>query len=306
VVEREAEQHNLILTQTYDTLIPLYGFIDMVQYAAVGTGSTPPDPSQTALVNQVARVNRLALGYSYLYTATRVADGVVDVLAAREFTEAEVGGRNLTEWGFAPRDTGTDSRLAVRELFRDGGGNPIVLTMASDQRLRLLYKMRLTVGPVTPQSVSIDIGGIGVRTGKLVMRKTANSNADPYNKLFPNVTDYADIHVANGFAYGAGGNISNVIQVVRPDPNTYYYNTAYYSSNLSKGIAYQSYVANSRQRKSQSVIWLSTEANVTIYGIGLGEVGAPQVLLIFDPGQEFTKSNLYKLQIDPWTLSWGP
>jgi hypothetical protein len=53
VPEREGEQHNLILNQFYDTLIPQYGFIGSSQYAAVGTGSTAPDPTQTQLANEI-------------------------------------------------------------------------------------------------------------------------------------------------------------------------------------------------------------------------------------------------------------
>ncbi len=54
VVEREAEQHNLILNQTYDSLMAQYGFLVGI-WAAVGTGSTPPAATQTSLVNEVAR-----------------------------------------------------------------------------------------------------------------------------------------------------------------------------------------------------------------------------------------------------------
>ncbi|ACV05056.1 VP29 [Thermus phage P23-77] len=319
VVDKEGEQHNLILTQTYDSLIPLYGFLDMLRYAAVGTGSTPPDPSQTGLANEVRRTLNLATGYSYYYIPTRIADGVADILAAREFTEAEVGGLNLTEWGFGPRaasGTGSNPRLAVRELFRDGSGNPIVLTLATDQRLRLLYKMRLTVGPVTPQAVSINISGIGVRTGKLVMRKYIPTSADPFTRWREPQSsgpsyyaDFGDIATLDGFArqtaFGVtGGHIIHVVSGT--NPSTYYNNTTAFTSNLYKAIAYQSYVANSRQRKSQPVVWLSSEANTTIYGIGIGYNWYPSPLLIFDPGQEFAKSNLYKLQIDEWTLTWGP
>jgi len=314
-VDREGEQHNLILTQTYDSLIAQYGFLDLVRYAAVGTGSTPPDPSQTGLANEVRRTLNLATGYSYYYIPTRIADGVADILAAREFTEAEVGGLNLTEWGFGPRPAGTDARLAVRELFRDGNGNPIVLTLATDQRLRLLYKMRLTVGPVVPQAVSINISGIGVRTGKLVMRKNASGNFDPFTRWREPQTsdpsyaaDFGDIATLDGFVrqsnFGGSGHAIHAVSGV--DPATYYNSTAMFNSNFSKTIAYQSYVNNSRQRLTQPVVWLSSEANTTIYGIGIGYYWYPSPLVLFDSGQQFTKTNLYKLQIDEWSLSWGP
>jgi len=312
VVDKEGEQHNLILTQTYDTLIPLYGFIQLVQYAAVGTGSTPPDASQTVLANEVARTSSIATGYTSLYIPTRIADGVADILAAREFTETQVGGLNLTEWGFGPRPasgTGSDPRLAVRELFRDASGDPVVLTLVSDQRLRLFYKMRLTVGPVTPQNVSINIDGIGVRTGKLVMRKTAYFSSSTWSTLGYNLGyDFGDIAVMDAFSRAVSGVLSDVVfGIAGVDPATYYNNTTQYSTgNLaSKYASYQGYVANSRQRKTNPVTWSSSEANFTIYGIGFTSAQYPSPLLIFGPGQEFTKTNLYKLQIGEWTLSWG-
>jgi hypothetical protein len=312
-VDREGEQHNLILTQTYDTLIAQYGFLDMVRYAAVGTGSTPPAASQTGLANEVARTLGLASGYAYYYIPTRIANGVADILSAREFTEAEVGGQNLTEWGFGPRAAGTDARLAVRELFRDGGGTPVTLTLASDQRLRLLYKMRLTAAPATPQSVSINISGIGTKTGKLVMRAYGTHQVparwqEPQTNYPPYYSDFGDIDILDGFAHqDAFNNNGHVIHIYSgTDPSTYYNNTTAFTNNPYKAIAYQSYVANSRQRKSQPVVWAPSEANTTIYGIGLGFYWYPSPLLIFDSGQEFTKNNLYKLQFDQWTLTWGP
>jgi hypothetical protein len=305
VPEREGEQHNLILTQTYDTLIAQYGIIGLVSRAVVGTGSTPPAATQTGLTNEVSRTGNVAPSYP-TYDAIRIANGVADILAAREFTEAQVGGQNLTEWGFSPANT-AGPNLMCRELFRDGSNNPVVLTLASDQRLRLLYKMRVTVGPVTPQDVSINISGIGVRTGKLVMRKNVGPNADPFTTLPGD--DFADIEAVSGFARQTsfGGFDGNVIHVVSGvSPSTYYNGTGAWTSNIKAVVAYQPYVASSRQRKSQPVLWNSNEANVTIYGIGMGMAWYPSAIVLFDSGQEFTKTNLYKLQIDGWTLTWGP
>ncbi|MCL0127255.1 hypothetical protein, partial [Klebsiella pneumoniae] len=86
----------------------------------------------------------------------------------REFSESEVGNLNLTEWGFSPSGS-AGNNLMSRELFRDGNGNPIAITPASDQRLRLIYKTRITLAPVVAVDASINISGIGVRTGKCVL-----------------------------------------------------------------------------------------------------------------------------------------
>jgi len=170
VPEKEGEQHNLILTQTYDTLIGQYGFVELGRYAVVGTGSTDPDPAQTGLVNEVARTNADTSPPQSGNAEPTPGQGVFT--RVREFTEAQVGGRNLTEWGYSPTGT-VGNNLMCRELFRDGLGNPVVLTLATDQRLRLIYKYSFSYTPAigTAQDVSVNINGIGVRTAKLFLSR---------------------------------------------------------------------------------------------------------------------------------------
>ncbi len=167
VVDMEAEQHNIVLNNAYE-LMPVHGITPLTSYAVVGTGSTPPDPSQLALANEVRRTNRNETGGTGGFSYTRVANGVYEQTVVREFLETEVGNQNLTEWGFSPVGT-AGANLMSRELFRDGNGNPIVISPASDQRLRLIYKTRITLSPVVPVPVSIDISGIGIRSGLAVL-----------------------------------------------------------------------------------------------------------------------------------------
>jgi hypothetical protein len=184
VPEKEGEQHNLVLTQTYDTLIPLHGFVELTRYAVVGTGSTTPDPSQTGLVNEVARTN--ADTSPPLSGNHEPVNGQAVVTRVREFTEAQVGGRNLTEWGFSPVGT-PGNNLMCRELFRDGLGNPVVLTLATDQRLRLIYKHSFSYTPVigTAQDVSVNINGIGVKTAKLFLSRYHYSRLTVMEHIYP-------------------------------------------------------------------------------------------------------------------------
>ncbi len=230
-----------------------------------------------------------------------MSDGVVDFSVTREFTETQVGGRNLTEWGFAPAQTPT-SNLMCRELFRDGSGNPVVLTLDTDQRLRLIYKWRVTVGPVVAQDASINISGIGVRTGKLFLRKRVPVNNFPWNLFGDDFGDIAAIHgiMVGSTSYYRGHVLHNAN--ILPDYN----DTATYTpAGPFKAFAFQSYVSGSRQRKTQPVTWLPNEANITIRLIGIGSDVHP-IGVKLNSGQEFTKTNLYKLRIDEWTLTWGP
>ena len=175
VPEKEGEQHNMILNQLYDVLIPQYGFIGPSQYAAVGTGSTAPDPSQTQLANEIGssssprRTSSVPSGESNGIEALATY-GEYNIRRVLEFSESQVGGLNLTEWGFSPVSS-YNGPLMTRELFRDGLGNPIVLTLDTNQRLRLIYRYKITLSPTSAQNVSVNIGGDGpgIRTAKFLL-----------------------------------------------------------------------------------------------------------------------------------------
>lgn len=312
VVEKEAEQHNLILDQTYDSLIAQHGFFALVSYAVVGTGSTPPASTQTGLVSEAARTN-VDPGGSSISEPTA---GQVDIVAVREFSEAQVGGRNLTEWGFSPVSS-AGNNLICRELFRDGLGNPVVLTLASDQRLRLIYKLRLTYTPAigTYQDVSININNLGTKTGKFFLSKYDASYSSGLGHI------YLLDELAKWYVYAGGGVwgvFSSVVNVATTPSATATAgnpsDSPFYAGNSRQNINSLGTTLITRGRKVNPRTFLNTEANITWYGIKLFRIYQPgstnvvigQAILAFNSGQEFTKSDLYKLRIDEWTLTWGP
>lgn len=304
VVDQEAEQHNLVLNQTYDSLIASYGFTLLTKYAAVGTGSTPPAATQTGLVAEARRTNRDQNGSTGTFSYTRVANGVYEQTTVREFLETEVGNSNLTEWGFSPSNT-AGGNLICRELFRDGNGNPIVITPAADQRLRLIYKTRVTLSPTVAVSASIDISGIGVRTGKYVLTLSTGGAGGSYPDLV-----VVEVGIT-GNVINSGGNPSTLYQNIYLHsvalPTTYTDTTVSSSGVLgSKWPGLQAYVSGSRQRKTNPVTFASNEANGTIRTIGLGSYGGGGFRFVLDSGQEFTKDNLHKLTINGFTVTWGP
>jgi hypothetical protein len=329
VPEREGEQHNLILTQLYDTLIPTYGFIGSSQYAAVGTGSTAPDPSQTQLVNEIGtsgsprRTNSVPSGESNEIEAL-ATHGEYNIRRVIEFTEAQVGGLNLTEWGFSPVNT-YNGPLMTRELFRDGSGNPVVLTLDTDQRLRLIYRYKVTVSPTSAQNVSVNIGGDGpgIRTAKFLltgMFSTYDSingyNAINYFGIVLASSDSTyrqqrgDLLVADALARGGSfGGLGSVGLSSNAAPLTYIHTQQMFSINSSKGLSYSPASGRSRQA---SVLFNTNEAVMTIRSVVIGanirttNPNSSTANLVFDNGQEFTKDNLHKLLIAYWQVTWGP
>lgn len=291
VVEKEAEQHNLILNQTYDSLMAQYDLLSLARYAVVGTGSTPPDPTQTGLVSEVARQD-----YGRLLPHALVSDHVYDISATIEFPETKVGGRNLTEWGFSPVST-PGNNLMVRELFRDGSGNPVVLTLDTDQRLRLIYKYRVSFSPNTAQDVSININGLGVKTGRFILVRGE----------YPNF--YHLLQMMGEFMTGVSVQFRVLSAFLPLSPS----DTSGYNGTQNFSISYQTYTSGSRTRKTQPLTIPNTEANIAWATFGLGRYVSEnnvnnQVIarFVFNSGQEFTKNDLYKITIGEWVLTWGP
>jgi hypothetical protein len=322
--EREGEQHNLILTQFYDSLIPQYGFIGPSQYAAVGTGSTAPDPSQTQLVNEIGtsasprRTNSVPSGESSEIEAL-ATPGEYNIRRVLEFSEAQVGGLNLTEWGFSPVSS-RNGPLMTRELFRDGSGNPIVLTLAADQRLRLIYRYKVTVSPTSPQNVSVNIGGDGpgIRTAKFLLTGRIGNVSRPYLGVdispdFSYAARRGDLIIADVFARaGTRGGVGTAGVSSSAAPLTYIHSTTRITTaDPNKNLSYEVPVGRSRRA---SILFQTSEANITIksvilnsnMGTALNTDTGPGGNLVFDAGQEFTKDNLHKLLIAYWRITWEP
>jgi hypothetical protein len=330
VPEKEGEQHNMILTQFYDSLIPQYGFIGPSQYAAVGTGSTAPDPSQTQLANEIGtsssprRTNFVPAGSSNEIEALATY-GEYNIRRVFEFTEAQVGGLNLTEWGFSPVNS-YNGPLMTRELFRDGLGNPIVLTLATDQKLRLIYRYKVTVSPTSPQNVSVNIGGDGpgIRTAKFLltgMFSTLQSGHFTVNyfgiPLSSSDSTYrqrrGDLLVVDALARGGyTGGLGTVGFSSNAAPLTYIHTNEIFGTNPNnKGLWYDPPSGRSRRA---SVLLQTTEQVITIKSVVLNgnlytdsaSRTSPTINLVFDNGQEFAKDNLHKLLIAYWQVTWEP
>ncbi len=324
VPEREGEQHNLILNQFYDSLIRQHGFVGPSKYAAVGTGSNAPNPFQTQLANEIGtstnpkRTNFVPTGESNEIEAL-ATPGEYNIRRVLEFTEAQVGGLNLTEWGFSPVGS-RNGPLMTRELFRDGSGLPIVLTLATDQRLRLIYRYKVTVSPTSPQNVSVNIGGDGpgIRTAKFTLTGRFASlvtstiyedipliNDEPYNRRRGDLL-LLDAFVKADTSRGLG-TVGILTEAV---PLTYEYDptTGYYDS-FAKRLSYEAHVGRSRRA---SVLLQASDYPITIKSVFVsGFLDSfvdllPTCNLVFDDGQEFTKDNLHKLLIAYWQVTWGP
>ena len=140
----EHQQKNLILDKGLQYAMQNRQFARLHSYIAVGTGSVAPDVTQTALGNEIARTNQtLNLGPDFEVIVN--GDGDYTIRRTRGFDYNQAND-NLTEFG------GSESNLVsagvnTRELFRDANGNPIVITKTSNERLAIIYSLRIVITP---------------------------------------------------------------------------------------------------------------------------------------------------------------
>ncbi|GIW36286.1 MAG: hypothetical protein KatS3mg073_0431 [Meiothermus sp.] len=153
-------QHNLILNKGLDHGLANWGgiithpvesqqyrgFEQMFVYVAVGTGTNAPANNQTGLSSEIART-AANLGLGAGRTRQRLSDGVHRITFTRAFDYSQANG-NLTEFGGSHSGNIADGTL-TRELFRDNGGNPIVISKTSNERLAITYHFEVTLTPTT-------------------------------------------------------------------------------------------------------------------------------------------------------------
>lgn len=139
-VKRSGTVKNLITDAALNALGGAAQLQDLVNQVAVGTGSSAPANNQVGLDAELARTSVTTTGDN------NTGDGAGFLYFWRQrvwlFTEAFANG-NLTEVGvFAG---GAGSTMFSRQLFKDGLGNPTVITKTNTDQLKITYENRLYV-----------------------------------------------------------------------------------------------------------------------------------------------------------------
>lgn len=143
IILRELKFRNLIVDAGYDQVMGSLSSINaMCTYMGVGTSSTAPANSDTALGASLGRTNSnggfadaFGDGASYTYRYFQ---------RTRLFLEGEVNG-NLTEVGFFKNASGAP--MWMRQLFKDGGGTPTTIVKTSADQLKVIYELRVYTPP---------------------------------------------------------------------------------------------------------------------------------------------------------------
>ena len=156
---------------------------DYMNWCQVGSGSTAPVATQTALVNRIAGTSTRqssvegaqasAPYYGWFRRTYRFAQGV----AAGNLSEVGVG------WA-------TSGSLFSRALILDGGGSPTTITVLSDEVLDVTYELRRYPG-------TVDLTGTVVLDGvthNWVSRVSGVTLAASWGGAWRTALDYASAH----------------------------------------------------------------------------------------------------------------
>lgn len=141
LVKRRLRFRNLITDSGLEAVAAGTPLETMLTALAVGTGSSEPSVSDTALE---AEIGRTTSNGGFGTTRTMVGSGsLVEYwyrTDTRVFTDSEANG-NLAELGFY--SSGTGGTLWNRQLFRDELGNPTTITKTNEDQLRVTYELRI-------------------------------------------------------------------------------------------------------------------------------------------------------------------
>ena len=148
-------------------------YISASRWFVVGTGSTNPQPTDTALENQLASTGTVG-DHSHSYSYDEQSDTLTfTTVSTRSFSLGGVIG-NISEVGvdFRGQFSPWNSRfLQSRALIRDSQGNPTTISLGSEDQLVVVY----TLTRVCNRSFSGTVGGIAYE-GKLFNYTSAGSD----------------------------------------------------------------------------------------------------------------------------------
>ena len=163
-----AEFDNIFLDQGLNEL----GSKSMPTYIWLGSGSAEPHPSNTQLVNFVARSNANSPRIPTTYGVNGTAPYYAWLRIGVRFTPLGVN-VNLSELGL-----GTDTVLYTRALIKDANGIPTTLTILSDEILDISYTVRV-YAPTTDATGQITLGGnIGGTYNWIARASQVTTNGD--------------------------------------------------------------------------------------------------------------------------------
>jgi len=273
---------------------------DRYNCCQVGTGNVAPTNTDTTLQTFLAST---ANGIFISRTNSGSTDYYTEWYCRYDFATGAATG-NLSEVGVGP-STSSGSNLFSRELIRDASGNPTTITIASNEALRVHYKLR-NYPPLTDVTGTVNgtIDGNAV-SRNFTRRAALVAGADQWGPMEANAENTAP-------GYGSGGSGFGVPSKTEAYTGTIGLITGAPSSSAGKAGSNSAspYSAGTYSRTYTSK-WATSQSNANLKsflfyngggytGFGTANAGAFQVE--FDT--TLNKTNLQELTLE-FLISWG-
>lgn len=268
-------------------------------YLAVGTGSGAPDAADVTLDNEVQRA--ASSGSFAAGDTTYALDTVNDVFRAEALVTRVVtmtDDRNLTEFGFSPA---ASDAIGIRELLRDGGGNPITVSLLNGKTIRVDHTYTIEIAaPPSGHAATIDVEEYDAGNNLV--------NTIPYDIIHGGNADNANAEAVFGVWHPADatrsneGNVNNAYArrgKYRTAPTAYSRTLNDSASTSVAGVALAGYTPGSHQRVKRFTVG-SGDANVPWYGFSItyytsssGSNSFPRMgwIVLFDDPVTYTKQS---------------
>ena len=306
------------------------------RYGRIGTGSSVPAFSDTALDNQVMYSNTAAPFSDNSVSGSEDGSNLT-IHAMRRVTFVMDQNRNLTEFGFGkteggefvedPPDSGIFvwedwNDIYVRELFRDSGGTPITLSILSGKTLRIDHMYDITLD-MSLQTGSFDVHeydaannfvsttSVDYHARWYTIRTSAGTPTENAMNMRVGVTG---IVAAANFAVNTGMAYSTTLNPdITSGPHLGTTPTGYslaWSSNWGSGgvvISNRPYTAGSHERVYDMVV-TAAQGNFawTGWGSWIRTSSMPQrgggFIVAFRNDHAFTKVDTHTLR---WSIKWS-
>ena len=166
--------YNLITDVGLDYVSGTESITSATCYCRVGTSSTPPTVSDTALGSQTGSVSNLGALTNSVQYLTKPYYSKHQVVYT--FNVGSVSG-NLTEIGFFT--SSSDGTMWSRALIKDSNGNPTTLTLLATEQLKVTY----TVIRYIPASL----------TGSFTLNTNGTNSTINYTITPANISNFANV-----------------------------------------------------------------------------------------------------------------
>lgn len=275
-------------------------FYKWSRFTAIGTGTTLPAQTDTALANEIARTERNG---GFRATEQYVRDSANNKLRA-VITEYRVfdftNSYNLTEFGHFTRSTGAN--CVFRDLFRQDPNNPnsppVVISVQSGDQLQIIKTVVIEV-PWLETTYSIIITGMAGKDG--------NGTHDVVGTAFTASGDYVRDVIRLLWPGGFSDNFHGYLHPITTSGQSTARDT---SVRVSAGYAMKADTyTNGSYTRTKRYKFTASEENGTIYGFVINpfDSGSHSIygykMLFLNPSS-ITKDSMHTLEM-VFRMTWG-